>query len=220
MKDVQADPVSAVAALADPTRRSLYDYVLDADGPVSRDDASEALGLARGTAAFHLDRLAKEGLLDVSYRRLSGRVGPGSGRPTKLYAPAEVEVAFTIPGRQYELAARILAGAVAQSAADGVPINEALRSTAARAGADLEVDGGLEQALDAMGYRPAVEEDGSIVMRNCPFHGLAQSHTAMVCGMNLDLLTAAARVAGVAESRVVLDPAPGRCCVRILPDGD
>ena len=53
--------------------------------PVSRDQASDALEIARHTAKFHLDKLADEGLLDTDFKRLSERRGPGAGRPTKLY---------------------------------------------------------------------------------------------------------------------------------------
>ena len=86
-----ADRVAAVSALDEPIRRALFDHVSRADSPVSRDDAADALGLARSTAAFHLDRLAEEGLLAVEFRRLTGRTGPGSGRPTKLYRRAAGE---------------------------------------------------------------------------------------------------------------------------------
>lgn len=78
------DQISAVAALDDPTRRRLYDYVMRQLGPVSRDDAASAFEPPRTTAAFHLDRLVDEGLLDVAYQRRTGRTGPGAGRPAKL----------------------------------------------------------------------------------------------------------------------------------------
>ncbi|MGH4004647.1 MAG: helix-turn-helix domain-containing protein, partial [Pseudonocardiaceae bacterium] len=77
--------ISAIAALDEPTRRSLYDYVVRQPEPVSRDDAAAAFELPRTTAAFHLDRLVDEGLLDVVYQRRTGRTGPGAGRPAKLY---------------------------------------------------------------------------------------------------------------------------------------
>ncbi|HSX97988.1 MAG TPA: helix-turn-helix domain-containing protein, partial [Streptomyces sp.] len=71
--EVRDADVSAIAALDEPTRRRLYDHVVRRPGAVSRDEAAAALGLARQTAAFHLDRLADESLLDVVYERRSGR---------------------------------------------------------------------------------------------------------------------------------------------------
>ena len=76
-----ADAVAAISSLGEPTRRALYDFVVASADWVSRDRAAEAVGIERGTAAHHLDRLAADGLLDVDYQRLSGRQGPGAGRP-------------------------------------------------------------------------------------------------------------------------------------------
>ena len=75
--------ISAIAALDEPTRRRLYDYVVRQPAPVGRDDAAGALELPRTTVAFHLDRLVDEDLLDVIYQRRTGRTGPGAGRPAK-----------------------------------------------------------------------------------------------------------------------------------------
>ena len=62
-----AERVAGVAALADPTRRDLYLHVSAQAEPVSRDEAADALGIARHTAKFHLDKLAEEGLLDIDF---------------------------------------------------------------------------------------------------------------------------------------------------------
>jgi predicted ArsR family transcriptional regulator len=208
----------ALTALADPSRRAVFEFILGADRPVSRDDVAEALGMVRGTAAFHLDRLAKEKLLEVTFRRLTGRSGPGAGRPTKLYAPAVREVSLSLPPRHYDLAAELLAAAVEDSARSGAPVEESLQRVAARAGRTIG-DGAddVGQVLERHGYRPRTEEDGSISLLNCPFHRLAQGHTSTICGLNLDLLAAVAETVSPGGCRAVLDPAPGRCCVRLLP---
>src|SRR6187551_2084694 len=95
---------SGIGALADDTRRALYAYVAAQHEPVGREQAASALHLALHTASFHLDRLVAEGLLDVEYRRLSGRTGPGAGRPSKLYRRTDREVSVSLPERRYELA--------------------------------------------------------------------------------------------------------------------
>jgi predicted ArsR family transcriptional regulator len=79
-----ADPLDALGALSDPTRRGAYDYVSAQGRPVGRDEAAGALGIGRTLAAYHLDRLAEAGLLSVAYARRSGRSGPGAGRPAKM----------------------------------------------------------------------------------------------------------------------------------------
>ena len=46
-------------------RRSLYLYALAQGRAVSRDEAAAAVGIRRGLAAFHLDRLADDGMVEV-----------------------------------------------------------------------------------------------------------------------------------------------------------
>src|SRR2546423_9971891 len=81
----------ALAALEDQTRRRLYELVAAADAPLTRDDAAAATGIGRSLTAYHLDRLAAHGLLEVGYARARERRGPGAGRPAKLYRRAHRE---------------------------------------------------------------------------------------------------------------------------------
>jgi DNA-binding transcriptional ArsR family regulator len=84
------EDLAAVSLLAEPIRRALYDFVRRQSHAVSRDEAAEAVGIQRSLAAFHLDRLAEAALLAVEFRRLSGRTGPGAGRPAKLYRRSDL----------------------------------------------------------------------------------------------------------------------------------
>src|SRR5918999_53131 len=104
--------VEAVALLDEPVRGRLYEWVSERPGPVSRDEAASALGITRALAAFHLDRLARAGLLETEFRRLSGRSGPGAGRPAKLYRRSPREVEISLPARRYGLAAELFARAM------------------------------------------------------------------------------------------------------------
>ncbi len=213
-----ADRLAAMAALGDPSRRAVYGLVSRAQAPVSRDEVAGALELARGTAAFHLDRLVRAGLLAVTYRRLTGRSGPGSGRPSKLYAPVQEEISVSLPPRSYDLAGELLAAAVEDSSRSGDPVHVSLRRVAHAAGREIGAAApSFGEALEECGYQPCREADGSTVLQNCPFHKLALSHTTVVCGLNLELLTAVAAGAAEEDLTPVLDPDPRRCCVRILP---
>ena len=79
--------ISVIAVLADPVRRKLYDYVTEQPHGISRSEAAQAVGIQRTLAAFHLDRLAEAGLVDVTFRRPAGRSGPGAGgRPSSTGA--------------------------------------------------------------------------------------------------------------------------------------
>jgi predicted ArsR family transcriptional regulator len=208
--------VAAVSTLDDPARRALLDLVTRSERAVSRDEAAEALGLSRRAAAFHLDRLAEKGLLEVEYRRLTGRTGPGSGRPSKLYRRPQEEVAVSIPERRYDLAGDLLAAAVEESTRTGEPARDVLLRLAGDAGRVLGAQAGtFDDVVRDHGFEPNQDADGSLLLTNCPFHRLAQRHTDTVCHLNLELLRGAAEATGYRDA-VVFDPGPGRCCVRAV----
>ena len=97
------DALAALAPLADPVRRRLYEFVVRQPDAVDRDAAAAGAGIGRPLAAFHLDRLVSGGLLEAVYRRRSGRTGPGAGRPAKFYRRArDSEVEVSLPARRYD----------------------------------------------------------------------------------------------------------------------
>lgn len=208
----------AIAALVDPQRRDLFR--LATERAVSRDDAADALGIPRSTAALNLDRLVDAGLLTVSYARRSGRTGPGAGRPSKLYRATAVELAASIPERHYELVGDLLAAAAEQSDETGIPVRDALAAEAFAAGAAIGAGAErLEDALAVCGYAPRDPHEepgasGDLVLENCPFHVLASRHTPLICGANLELVRGLV-TATDDERTPVLAPAEGRCCVEI-----
>jgi predicted ArsR family transcriptional regulator len=267
----QDDPaLTSVSTLSDPVRARLYDFVAGSREPVGRDEAAAAVGIGRAIAVYHLDKLVESGLLTASYRRPPGRSGPGAGRPAKRYARSGREFTVTVPPREYELAAHLLAQAVAadQGGASRAALRDAARRFGEGAGAGHRAaadeaagvgdaargrgdEGGgeagrsrrdagrgrgeagrgdegqanagrgrgdaerLAAALRAHGFEPRLGADGTVVLRNCPFHQLAARHRDIVCGMNLALiegLVAGLRADGI---RPELDPRPGQCCVVI-----
>jgi predicted ArsR family transcriptional regulator len=208
-----------VAALAEPVRRALYRYVAAQPEPVTREQAAAAVGVAQHTAKFHLDRLVDGHLLEAGYRRPPGRGGPGAGRPAKVYRRSGTDLDVSLPERRYDLAGRLLVKAVAQAERTGAPVSEALRAVATRAGRSAGTQaaaGGLFDALAADGYEPRQEGDG-ITLANCPFHALAREATDLVCGMNRAYLGGVLDGIGASGLDATLDPAPGRCCVRLEP---
>ena len=223
---------AGIGALADPVRRRLYLYVCSRPEPVGRDEAAEAVGVARHQAKFHLDRLEADGLLESEFARLSGRSGPGAGRTSKLYRRADREIAISLPDREYELAGRLLADAVSESVVSGEPVLDVLHRHAAAHGRTLGRTalagaGTPESAASALrlaarvlaghGYEPRPEGE-RVVLANCPFHTLAQAQTELVCHMNEALVAGVAATLGPHCPHVTLDPEPGRCCV-VLEEG-
>ena len=223
--------IEAVALLDEPVRRALYDWVVGAGRAVSRDEASTGVGVSRALAAFHLDRLARAELLVTEYRRLSGRTGPGAGRPAKLYRRGPREVTVSLPERRYEVPARLFAAAIEQMGGPVLP--EELRATAHDVGQAVgsaarertwsrpsarRLRGALREALEERGYEPLETASGEIRFRNCPFHGLVDDHRELICGTNLALV--AGLLDGLGDDAVArLDPQPGQCCVAIGSPG-
>ncbi|WP_240963384.1 helix-turn-helix transcriptional regulator [Antrihabitans stalactiti] len=217
--------ISAFAALDEPTRRRLYDYVICQSAPVSRDDAAAAVQLPRNTAAFHLERLVDEGLLSVVYERRTGRTGPGSGRPSKLYQRSQQQFDLSLPERRYELAGRLFAASIEEATNTGESPRAVLERRAAEVGRELgtavrEATPGdraaVVKTLARYGFEPRTIDD-EILLGNCPFHRLAQQHTDLVCGMNLCLLGGLLDGLAVSGLSARLEPSPDLCCVRLQP---
>lgn len=224
MDDAREPDVVGLAALADPLRRRLYRFVARSEEPVGREAAADAVDVPVHTAKFHLDRMVDDGLLEVEFRRLTGRTGPGAGRPAKLYRRAAREFAISLPERHYDLLSEVLAASAAASVERRVPVDEVApdvaRNHGVRLGEELaatvgSAEGPLEQvasALDEVGYEPRV--DGArMVLENCPFDRIAREHTALVCGLNLDFVRGVVNGLGCDGVTASLEPSPGRCCV-------
>ena len=217
------DQLDLVAALEEPLRRDLYLYVSRQGSPVGRDQAAHALRISRSLAAFHLDRLVQAGLLTASFQRLSGRKGPGAGRPSKLYQPSSRQIDLTLPARRYQLAGELMTHALAGSYESGG--REALRRDAHERGRRMGEEArtrshslqGAMNLLRSAGFEPERESGGRVVLKNCPFDALARTSREVVCGMNLALVQGMIEGLGIDDAEIALDPGPGRCCVVLRP---
>jgi len=219
MTSLGRNDVDALAALGEPVRRNLYRAVVEAGSPLSRDDAAAAVGIPRSTAAVHLGRLVEAGALTAEYRRLSGRTGPGAGRPTKLYSAASGDLLASLPERHYELAGELLASAAERADRDGMTMHAALAVEAHRTGSAIgAAHAPLENALVACGYGPRDDGAGGILLENCPFHALAAHHTQLICSANVELVRGIADAAGD-DREAALEPRDGHCCVALHPPG-
>ena len=221
---------SSIGALADETRQALYQHVVGQLDAVTREAAATAVGVPAHIARFHLDKLVEAGLLETEFRRLSGRTGPGAGRPSKLYRRASGTVSVSLPERRYDLVGHVLAGAI-ERAGGGMPLRQALaevaheegRSIAASAPHVLGDDDGsarLTEVLTTQGYEPHSEADErgeAIILANCPFDSLARDHTELICSANLSLVSGVVEGLGCTRLRAHGEPHIGRCCVAIRP---
>ncbi|MFV2174135.1 helix-turn-helix transcriptional regulator [Actinomadura sp. LOL_016] len=154
------EDIDAIALLQDPVRRRLYEFVGARGREVGRNEAAEAVGVGRTLAAFHLDKLVDAGLLEAGSRRLTGRSGPGAGRPAKVYRRSAGERAVSVPARDYGTAAALLAEA-AESAGLDVELQDAARRrgrSLAESDGPFDELGEFERALARRGYEPVREQ--------------------------------------------------------------
>jgi len=212
----------------------LYLYVCAQGSAVSRDEAAAGVGVPRHKVKFHLDKLVGDGLLEVEFARRTGRQGPGAGRPAKLYRRAARELAVTLPERRYELAGQLMARGIAEARNKGIPVTEALDGAAREQGralagqalrqagdgpSDAALLAAARRVLDDEGYETqltgADTELAGLALANCPFHAIAVQHTAVVCGMNLAIMEGLLAELPQLRLTAVLEPAQGRCCVRL-----
>jgi predicted ArsR family transcriptional regulator len=217
----------AIAALHDPGRRRLYELVRDAGHPVTREEAAERVGISRSLAAFHLDKLVERGLLTFTYARPEGRVGPGAGRPAKMYRLSDAEVSVSIPARRYDVIGKLLLDAIQAdngersrmaedvAGAEGRRVGREARGERGRR--QLGADRALAIAADVLrerGYEP-YSEDGGMRLRSCPFHTLASHAPEVVCRMNRAFIEGLLRGIGRNSLEATLEPVEGECCVAI-----
>jgi predicted ArsR family transcriptional regulator len=212
--------VAGVAALDNSLSRRAYRLVLQ-DRWVTRDRVAGHLGVARSVAAFHLDKLVEAGLLTTRFERLSGRTGPGAGRPAKLYGVVDADVEVSLPPRRYDLAGALMARAIDTAGEQGLPVRDAVAVVARDAGTATArtypgrgVAARLDALLEETGYVPQ-REGGEVRLLNCPFHKLAQEHRDLVCGMNLCFVEGALEGLGASSLQARLEPEDDYCCVRI-----
>ena len=226
--------LEALAPLAEPVRRSLYLYVVGRPDAVGRDEAASAVGIGRALAAFHLDRLVEAGLLSAEYRRLSGRTGPGAGRPAKLYRRADRQLVVSLPDRRDDVVARLFAAALDAERLGTVSGTATLeraaidygtglgRQARGRAGSRPSRARLTEAALAVLadhGFEPFADGAGVVVLRNCPFDRIATDYRDLVCGMNRSIMEGLVAGLHSAGIRAVFDPHAGRCCVTFAGAG-
>jgi len=222
--------LAAAAALADVSRRRMYEFIRAGRRPITREEAAASIGISRKLAAFHLDKLVEVGLLRASFAPVGGirRVG----RTPKVYEPTEAGVQISIPERHHDLLAEVLIDAVLAED-DGQPAREAATDLARERGVRLGGEErerlrpgrlGTERALTLIaavlagqGFEPDREGPTRLRLRNCPFQPLAGKAPDLVCGLNHAFLTGVVDGLRATSVTPLLRPRPGGCCVEFAP---
>lgn len=215
----EAEEAQRIAAvLSDPTRFSIYQYVVGGGAEaVSAQEVAAAFGLHPNVARMHLNRLREIGLLTA--RRAKGRHG---GRPGLVYAPSGKSLSLNFPPRDYRLLADLLCQAVGALGAEGLraveaagraygqQLGEELYASLARGGEPVSVAdllAGAARALSAQGLTARVESAGpaaTLRLQNCAFAEVAASHPRLICHLCRGL------VQGLLEAHLAVERVRGR----------
>lgn len=217
---------SLVEALSEPQRRAVYELVCARSDAVTREQVAGAVGISRSLAAFHLDKLVDAGLLEIDTTPPAVRRRTRVGRPAKRYQRSALQIDLTLPTRQYELAGRILAAALAAAQAGEPPQQAATRiayqqgrelGTRERAAARRKTQPvtAARRGLEHLGYAPERAGD-RLTLANCPFHAIVEAAPDLTCGLNLALIEGLLAGLGLdAEMSAVLQPRDDACCVTL-----
>ena len=199
-------------------RRRIYLFVRGERRPVTREEVAEGASVSRKLAAFHLDKLVERRLLVADYGRPTGRGGPGSGRPPKLYALSDVALTVSVPDRRYDLLSGLLARAVeGTSVRARQAVLDRVREDGrrlARTGAPRG-RGAVRRTLADVGFEPVADGAGAFAFGNCPFAATAQEAPGVVCALNQAFNEGLLEGLGRhdLEAAPVAGPPTGRCCV-------
>jgi predicted ArsR family transcriptional regulator len=222
--------MNVLDALGAPELRDALLYVRSSPRPVCGSELAAAQRVHPNVARARLARLAEAGLLVSRLERLSGRSGPGAGRPARVYWPAPETSAIEFPTRRYE----DLIGLLAACVPNGERLGETGAAYAGRLLADAplepaeELATGLERvcaSLGRLGFQAGVaeadEQSGVIATTTCPLRPLVVEHpdTAPIdCGLWRGLVGAALAEGEVrCETRGCLDADACRVLVRVTP---
>lgn len=199
---MENDTLKLTGVLADPTRFSIYHYIVTNHQSVTVQEIADEFEIHPNVARLHLTKLEDVDLLTSS----SEKTGKG-GRPSRLYNLSEQVVNLQFPPRDYQLLATIAIetllslGEVGQKALDDMGLRYG--KEAAKQAIDKEhlvlsrmtyeekIDI-IRRVILAQGLNPEISivDERTIRFRvfNCTFKETALKHPASICQMHHMLL--------------------------------
>jgi predicted ArsR family transcriptional regulator len=200
----------ALAALRDPTRRTiLLDFY---DDPRDRtvDEVAAAIGVHRTVAFQHLERLLALGFLATDRRR-----GGVRGKPAKTYRLDRGPIEVSHPARLHRQLAGLLAQALGRlgtaGRAAGRDVGQEYGRSLGPARPAPDVLAALVP-LAALGGRYVVESGDLLVAANCVFREACEDSPQVVCGVHAGMLEGVLAAGGQPHTVAPLGPRPEKGC--------
>lgn len=201
-------------ALGDPTRHGIFQYLVDADQPVTVAELTDHFGLNHNAIRQHLAKLLDAQLVVEDHQQSGGR-----GRPRLLYVvDPRAESRWGVAG-PYERLSLWLSEMVRTG---DTPVEVGRRvGRRRRLGPSVEGDP-VAVIVDQMarhGFDPAVKHSGDKVelkLQTCPFASTALADPDTICELHLGIAEGVAeRVDGlVVDELIPRDPRRANCRLR------
>ncbi|WP_027414476.1 helix-turn-helix transcriptional regulator [Aneurinibacillus terranovensis] len=199
---MENETLKLTSVLADPTRFSIYQYVVTKHRPVTVQEIADEFDIHPNVARLHLTKLEDVDLLDSA----SEKTGKG-GRPSRLYSLSDQVVSLQFPPRDYQLLAEIAIDTLLSLGDAGQKgLNKMGRrfgQEAAKQALDKErtdLSGmsmedrveSIERLIVAQGLNPQIEYVDERTLRfkvhNCTFKESANKNPDAICQMHHALL--------------------------------
>ncbi len=192
-------PLKITSTLADETRYSIYEYILQEKKTVTVQHIADQFGIHPNVARLHLTKLSEINIISADYVK----TGKG-GRPGRVYKASEKGVSLTFPRRDedrllkwtIQLIEDIGPSALTKcqeiSYQDGYQQMKNYISAELKLNNSLSFDEKLQLLTDnaaLIGYIPQIQqtEHGKKVtfsIFNCPFQEQLTSHSDIVCSLH------------------------------------
>lgn len=203
-------------ALGDPTRHTIFRYVVDSSGPVDVAELTDHLGLNHNAIRQHLAKLEAAGLVIEERAPSTGR-----GRPRLLYRPDPTADSRWGVAGPYERLSAMLAEIISTG---DTPAEVGRRSVRRRRLDPREREDPATLVFETMqrqGFEPTLKEKGTrveLVLQNCPFETAALVDADAVCGLHLGIAEGVAELTDdqlVVDELVSHDPRRANCRLRM-----
>ncbi|AMA72555.1 MULTISPECIES: helix-turn-helix transcriptional regulator [Aneurinibacillus] len=196
------ETLKLTSVLADPTRFSIYQYIVSKHGTVTVQEIAEQFDIHPNVARLHLTKLEDVNLLTST----SEKTGKG-GRPSRLYSLSDQMISLQFPPRDYQLLANIAIETLVTLGEEGQKAlyemgrkfgHEAARQAIEKERVSItemnieEKIASIQRLVVAQGLHPEIELTDGQNLRfrvfNCTFKEAAINHPESICRMHHALL--------------------------------
>ncbi len=187
---------------------ALLTRLRESAAPLDVRELAEDTGVHVNTVRFHLEVLAKAGLVSSEFEHR-----PQRGRPRQVWRATAT--AAPSPEEGYRMLAEVLAGYLQASVQDPGQLGLAIGTLWGTQLSSAPVENqrqGLDRVVDMLarlGFSPErveTSDETQLQLHSCPFLEVARGNSRLVCSAHLGLLRGALAEAGVPLTAKTLEP--------------